>query len=34
VSDFKGFDALVDPDLPKARVFIADRGYDSDHIRQ
>jgi transposase len=34
VSDFKGFDALVDADLPKARVFIADRGYDSDHIRQ
>ena len=33
VSDFKGFDALVDDDLPEARVFIADRGYDSDHIR-
>ena len=25
---------LVDDDLPKARVFIADRGYDSDHIRR
>lgn len=34
MSDFKGFDALVDADLPKARVFIADRGYDSDHIRR
>ncbi|WP_413840884.1 MULTISPECIES: IS5 family transposase [Alphaproteobacteria] len=33
VSDFKGFDALVDDDLPTARVFLADRGYDSDHIR-
>ena len=33
VSDFKGFDALVDGDLAHARVFIADRGYDSDHIR-
>ena len=33
MSDFKGFDALVDEDLPEARVFIADRGYDSDHIR-
>lgn len=33
VSDFKGFDALVDRDLPTARVFLADRGYDSDHIR-
>ena len=34
MSDFKGFDALVDADLPEARVFIADRGYDSDHIRR
>lgn len=33
VSDFKGFDALVDDDLPTARVSLADRGYDSDHIR-
>lgn len=33
VSDFKGFDALVDDDLPKAKVFLADRGYDSNHIR-
>ena len=33
MSDFKGFDALVDEDLSEAKVFIADRGYDSDHIR-
>lgn len=33
VSDFKGFDALVGDDLPEAKVFLADRGYDSDHIR-
>jgi len=32
-SDFKGFDALVDDDLPTARVFLADRGCDSDHVR-
>jgi transposase len=24
---------LVDTDLPKVKVFLADRGYDSDHIR-
>ena len=24
---------MVDEDLPPARVFLADRGYDSDHIR-
>lgn len=34
VSDFKGFDVLVDNDFPAAKVFLADRGYDSDHIRQ
>ena len=33
VPDFKGFDAPVDEDLPEARVFIANRGYDSDPIR-
>ena len=32
-SDFKGFDVLVDDDLPAAKVFLADRGYDSNHIR-
>lgn len=32
-SDYKGFDLLVDEDLPKAEVMIADKGYDSDHVR-
>ncbi len=25
---------MVDDDLPNAKVFLADRGYDSDHIRR
>ena len=33
ISDYKGFDELVDDELPAARVFLADRGYDSNHIR-
>ena len=33
VSDYKGFDTLLDDDLPLAKVFIADTGYDSDGIR-
>jgi transposase len=33
VSDYKGFDLLVDADLRHAKVVLADRGYDSDHIR-
>ena len=33
VSDYKGFDALMDDDTPAAKVFIADKGYDSDNIR-
>lgn len=33
VSDYKGFDLLrVDP-LPAPKVLIADKGYDSNHIR-
>ncbi len=33
VSDYKGFDLLrIDP-LPTPRVFIADKGYDANHIR-
>jgi transposase len=32
-SDRKGFDLLVDEDLPKSKVMIADKGYDSDHVR-
>ena len=33
ISGFNRFDALVDKDLPTARVFLPDRGYDSYHIR-
>ena len=33
VSDYKGYDALADEDLPAAKVFIADKGYVSDAIR-
>lgn len=33
-SDYKGFDLLVGDDAPAAKVFIADRDYDSDHIRE
>ena len=29
----KGFDLLIDADLSKARVSLADRGYDSDHVQ-
>jgi transposase len=34
VSDYRGFDILAGDGLPKATVFLADRGYDSDHIRK
>ena len=34
VSDYKGYDALLDDDLPTARVLIADKGYDADRIRE
>ncbi len=34
VSDYQGFDLLVDNEAPSAKVFIADRGYDSDHVRE
>jgi len=33
VSDYRGYDAVMDDDLPPARVLIADKGYDSDAIR-
>ena len=33
VSDYKGFDILFDADAPEAKVLIADKGYDSNHIR-
>jgi transposase len=34
VSDYKGYDLLVDKDLAAADTLLADRGYDSDHIRE
>ena len=34
VSDYKGFDLLRADQLPAPRVFIADKGYDSNHIRE
>ena len=34
VSDYKGFDELMDDDMPAAKVFIADKGYDSDAVRE
>lgn len=34
VSDYRGYDAVMDDDLPQPRVLMADRGYDSDHIRE
>jgi len=33
VSDYKGFDLVQDADLPSPKIFIADKGYDSNHIR-
>ena len=33
VSDYRGYDAVMDDDLPPPKVLMADRGYDSDHIR-
>ena len=32
-SDYVGYDALCDADLPPARVLVADKGYDADAIR-
>jgi len=34
VSDYKGYDLLYDEDQKPAKVLIADRGYDSNHIRE
>ena len=34
VSDYKGFDLLSDGSLSDPKVFIADKGYDSNHIRE
>ncbi len=33
-SDYRGYDAAMDDDLPQPKVLMADRGYDSDHIRE
>ena len=33
VSDYRGFDTLLDAGLPQAKVMIADKGYDSNGIR-
>ncbi len=33
VSDYKGYDLVMARDLPPAKVFLADRGYDSNAIR-
>jgi transposase len=34
VSDYRGYDAVMDDDLPQPKVLMADRGYDSEHIRE
>ncbi len=34
VSDYRGYDAVMDEELPQPKVLMADRGYDSDHIRE
>lgn len=33
VSDYRGYDRVMDDDLPPPKMLIADRGYDSDAIR-
>ena len=34
VSDYRGYDAVMDDDAPPPKVLIADKGYDSDAIRE
>jgi transposase len=34
ISDYTGYAQTVDADLPPAKVLIADKGYDSDAIRE
>ena len=34
VSDYKGYDLVIAADGPKPKVLLADRGYDSDFIRE
>ena len=33
VSDYKGYDLVMSPEAPTAKVLLADRGYDADRIR-
>ena len=33
-SDYLGFDLVMDDNLPKPKVLLADRGYDADRIRK
>jgi len=33
VSDYKGYDLVMDAEAPDPKVFIADKGYDSDGVR-
>lgn len=33
-SDYLGFDMVMADDLPRPAVLLADRGYDSDHVRK
>ncbi len=34
VSDYRGYDAVMHDDLPQPKVLMADKGYDSGHIRE
>ena len=34
VSDYRGYDIVMHNDLPQPKVLMADRVYDSDHIRE
>ena len=34
VSDYKGYDLVMDADAPEPKVLIADKGYDADRIRE
>ena len=33
-SDYLGFDLIMDDNLPEPSVLLADRGYDSDRVRE
>jgi len=34
VSDYKGYDLVMQADVPPPKVLLADRGYDADRIRE